>query len=132
MSSLAVEIPRAWSVNCTDQELIVLLADGRNISVPLVWFPRLAKADARQRADFEILGDGEGIHWPQINEDISVTELVTGKSSVDKGLQTLSPIQRDAYDYLDKIRIDWNGKPIVDRDEANARRDSLTNDNQGS
>jgi len=83
MSSLAVEIPRACSVNCTDQELIVFLADGRNISVPIVWFPRLAKADAQQRADFEILGDGEGIHWPQIDEDISVFGLIAGKPSIE-------------------------------------------------
>ncbi|MCQ8103778.1 DUF2442 domain-containing protein [Methylomonas sp. SURF-2] len=83
MSSLAVETPRACSVNCTDQELIVFLADGRNISVPLVWFPRLVKADAQQRTDYEILGDGEGIHWPQIDEDISVFGLIAGKPSIE-------------------------------------------------
>lgn len=83
MSSFAVEVPRASSVNCTDQELIVFLADGRNLSVPIVWFPRLAKADAKQRADFEIVGDGEGIHWPQIDEDISVFGLIAGKPSIE-------------------------------------------------
>ena len=67
MNSLAVEIPRACSVNCTDQELIVFLADGRNISVPIVWFPRLAKADAKQRADFEILVDFE-IEFKKLEE----------------------------------------------------------------
>lgn len=83
MGSLVVEIPGACSVNCTDQALIVFLADGRNISVPIVWFPRLAKADARQRADYQILGDGEGIHWPQIDEDISVLGLIAGKPSIE-------------------------------------------------
>ena len=83
MNSLAVEIPRAYSVNCTDQELIVFLTDGRNISVPIVWFPRLAKANAQQRADYEILGDGEGIHWPQIDEDISVFGLIAGRPSAE-------------------------------------------------
>ena len=83
MNSLAVEIPRASSVTCIEQELIVSLADGRQISVPLVWFPRLAKANAEQRADYEILGDGEGIHWPQIDEDISVFGLIAGKPSVE-------------------------------------------------
>ena len=83
MNSLAVEIPRAYSVNCTEQELIVFLVDGRNISVPIVWFPRLAKANAEQRADYEILGDGEGIHWPQIDEDVSVFGLIAGKPSVE-------------------------------------------------
>lgn len=83
MNSLAVEIPRASLVTCTEQELVVFLADGRNISVPIVWFPRLAKANAEQRADYEILGDGEGIHWPQIDEDISVFGLIAGKPSAE-------------------------------------------------
>lgn len=83
MNSLAVEIPRACSVNCTDQELTVFLVDGRHISVPMVWFPRLAKANAQQRADYELLGDGEGIHWPLIDEDISVFGLIAGKPSVE-------------------------------------------------
>lgn len=132
MCSLAVESPRAFSVKCTEQELIFFLVDGRKILVPIIWFPRLAKANAQQRADYQILGDGEGIQWPQIDEDISVIELIAGKLSVDEGLQTLSPLQREVYDFLDKIRIDWKGKPIVDRDEANARRDFLTNNKQSS
>ena len=87
MNSLAVEMPRASSVTCTEQELTVFLADGRHISVPIVWFPRLAKANAQQRADYEILGDGEGIHWPQIDEDISVFGLIAGKPSVEFSLR---------------------------------------------
>lgn len=83
MNSLAVEIPRACLVHCTEQELIVLLVDGRSISVPIVWFPRLLKASDLQRADYEILGDGEGIHWPQIDEDISVFGLLAGKPSIE-------------------------------------------------
>jgi len=83
MSSLAVEMPRAYAVNFTEDALIVFLVDGRNISVPIIWFPRLAKANARQRQDFEILGNGEGIHWPQIDEDISVFGLIAGKPSVE-------------------------------------------------
>lgn len=82
MNSFAVETPRALSVGCTDQEVIAFLVDGRIISIPLVWFPRLAKADAQQRADYEILGDGEGIHWPQIDEDVSVFGLIVGKPSI--------------------------------------------------
>ncbi len=66
---------------------------------------------------------------PQIDEDISVIELIAGKLSVNKGLQTLSPLLFDAYGYLDKIRIEWNGKPIVNRNEANALGHSLTNNN---
>jgi hypothetical protein len=79
MSSLAVDVsPSAQDVRLTDDELVVLLVDGRTISVPLAWFPRLLHATADQRVNFEILGDGEGIHWPEIDEDVSVAGLLRG------------------------------------------------------
>ncbi|HET7570057.1 MAG TPA: DUF2442 domain-containing protein [Gammaproteobacteria bacterium] len=84
MSSLATDaIPRAEHVRCTDEELVVSLTDGRNLSVPLVWFPRLAKASPSQRKDYELLGGGEGIYWPQIDEDISVAGLLLGRQSAE-------------------------------------------------
>lgn len=84
MSSLATDaVPRAERVHCTDEELVVSLTDGRNLSVPLVWFPRLAKASPSQRKDYELLGGGEGIHWPQIDEDISVAGLLLGRQSAE-------------------------------------------------
>jgi hypothetical protein len=69
--------PRALAqdVKCTDEELIVSLLDGRTISVPILWFPKLANATPDQRANFQILGHGEGIHWPDIDEDLSVKGL---------------------------------------------------------
>ena len=77
MNSSAVQIhTKAREVSVTDDELNVLLADGRKISVPLVWFPRLLHATAEQRQNFELLGDGEGIHWPDIDEDLSVAGLL--------------------------------------------------------
>lgn len=76
-------IPLAASVRCSEDELIVALKDGRTVSVPLAWFPRLAHADAQVRADYELLGNGEGIHWPSIDEDISVIGLLAGRPSVD-------------------------------------------------
>ena len=79
MNSSVVEIrPKAREVAITDDELVVLLADGRKISVPLVWFPRLLHASADQRQHFELLGDGEGIHWPDIDEGLSVAGLLRG------------------------------------------------------
>ena len=81
MSSSVVEIrPKAREVSVSDDELTVLLADGRRISVPLVWFPRLLHATADQRQNFQILGEGEGIHWPEIDEDLSVAGLLRGVS----------------------------------------------------
>ena len=79
MSSPPVEIrPRAREVSVKEGELTVLLADGRKISVPLAWFPRLLHATAGQRQNFELLGEGEGVHWPDIDEDLSVGGLLRG------------------------------------------------------
>lgn len=81
MSTSATDAPpRARDVRCTDDELIVALADGRRLAVPLAWFPRLRGATAAQRAHCEILGDGEGIHWPDLDEDLSVSGLLRGTS----------------------------------------------------
>ena len=70
--------PRAVEVDVTEDELIVVLADGRRIAVPLTWFPRLLAASPEDRAKFEILGGGTGIHWPEIDEDLSVDGLLRG------------------------------------------------------
>ena len=78
MSSSVEVIPLAQDVRITEDELIVPLVDGRTISVPLAWFPRLLHATPQQRSRFELLGDGDGIHWPEIDEDISVAGLLRG------------------------------------------------------
>lgn len=84
MNTFAVDvIPLAASVHCSDEELIVSLKDGRSVSVPLAWFPRLAHADSQARAEYRLLGDGEGIHWPSIDEDISVIGLLAGRASAE-------------------------------------------------
>ena len=83
-SSLPDVDPRAKEVALTEDELSVLLADGRRISVPLAWFPRLLRATPAQRANFELLGDGHGIHWPDLDEDLSVSGLLRGTSSVSR------------------------------------------------
>lgn len=80
MSTLAIEIhPLAQSVVFTDDDLIVSLIDGRKVTVPLVWFPRLSRATKSQLENYELLGDGEGIHWPEIDEDLSVAGLLRGE-----------------------------------------------------
>ena len=79
MSTLAVDtFPLAQSVTFTDDDLVVTLVDGRKIAVPLVWFPRLAGAAREQLERYELLGDGEGIHWPELDEDLSVAGLLRG------------------------------------------------------
>lgn len=73
--------PLARSLRITDAELEVDLADGRRISAPLSWFPRLVAASPAARLHWELLGDGEGIHWPEADEDISVAGLLAGVRS---------------------------------------------------
>ena len=75
--------PLAAEVRVGEHELLVDLVDGRRIAVPLAWFPRLLHASEQQRNDFELIGDGEGIHWPGVDEDISVRGLVLGYPSVE-------------------------------------------------
>jgi hypothetical protein len=72
---------RASRVTLTDETLTVLLADGRSISVPLTWYPRLAHGTAVERSRWRLIGDGEGIHWPELDEDISVEGLLKGRRS---------------------------------------------------
>ena len=71
----------AQTVRAGDDALIVDLADGRTITVPLAWFPRLAHATPGERANWRLIGSGEGIHWPELDEDISVASLLAGRRS---------------------------------------------------
>jgi hypothetical protein len=72
---------RAIGVIVDDQELTVSLADGRRLSVPLSWFPRLLHAKPKQRRNYRFIGDGQGIHWPDVDEDISVSGLFRGAAA---------------------------------------------------
>lgn len=83
MSSSAeqVETPRAVSVSSSEDELTVQFTDGRSISVPLSWYPRLEHATREELQQCELIGDGTGIHWPAVDEDISVVSLLRGLPS---------------------------------------------------
>ena len=77
MNILAEKIePLAIDVSFTEDALHVVLADGREISAPLQWFPRLLRATPEQRAQWQLIGDGIGIHWPLVDEDIEVESLL--------------------------------------------------------
>jgi len=79
MTTLKVEThPCASHVSFTDSEMVILLRDGRKISVPIAWFSSLSNASRSQLEDYELLGEGDGIHWPQLDEDISVKGLLLG------------------------------------------------------
>ena len=78
MNTAGSSDPRIQDVRVTEDEIIAYLADGRVISVPLAWSRRLSEATAAQRANFRIIGSGQGLHWPEIDEDISVEGMLHG------------------------------------------------------
>lgn len=78
MNIVEIEQPRIIDVQVTDETITAQLADGRTISVPLAWSWRLSNATPEQRNNFEIIGHGQGIHWEDIDEDISALGMLTG------------------------------------------------------
>ncbi len=83
MTTLAIEIeiPNAEDVAVTEDTLSVDLSDGRTLSVPLAWFPRLVHATPEERNQWRLIGKGQGIHWEVLDEDISVEGLLAGRAS---------------------------------------------------
>jgi hypothetical protein len=83
MNSSGIELREvsARGVTLNDEALTVDLADGRTITVPLAWFPRLAHGTAAERANWRLIGGGEGVHWPDLDEDIRVESLLAGRQS---------------------------------------------------
>jgi hypothetical protein len=72
----------AVDVRTTDLALHIVLADGRELDAPLEWFPRLRDATPEQRGHWRLIGGGQGIHWPDIDEDIAVTTLLEGSATI--------------------------------------------------
>ncbi len=72
---------RAQRVAVTEDSLVIDLIDGRSITAPLVWYPRLLNGTAGERNNWRLIADGEGIHWPDLDEDLSVDSLIVGRPS---------------------------------------------------
>ena len=85
MSSSAVETREALAtqVDVSEDTLSVELADGRTIAAPVAWYPRLANATPEERSSWRLIGGGRGVHWPAIDEDISVVNLLAGQPSAE-------------------------------------------------
>jgi hypothetical protein len=83
MSSSLVEIETALAtqVRVTNDALSVELSDGRTVTVPLAWFPRLCHGTAKERKNWRLIAGGRGVHWPDIDEDISIAGLLLGRAS---------------------------------------------------
>jgi Protein of unknown function (DUF2442) len=80
-SSTEIGDGRAQRVRLTEDSLIVDMVDGRTIGVPLAWYPRLAHGSEAERSRWRLIGEGEGIHWPDLDEDISIEGLLAGQRS---------------------------------------------------
>ena len=81
ISVAEIIVPGAMHVTLNDESLVVDLTDGRTVSVPLSWYPRLTNATVQERNNWRLIGRGEGIHWPDLDEDISIAGLISGKPS---------------------------------------------------
>ena len=84
MTSLTIdilEVPKIQTIDITDDTLSVDLSDGRTISVPLAWYPRLLYGSVEERNSWRLIGGGDGIHWNQLDEDISARNIILGQVS---------------------------------------------------
>jgi hypothetical protein len=79
-------VAQAQKVRVTHEELVVDLVDGRTVKVPVQWYPRLANATPAERRNWRLIGRGEGIHWPDLDEDIAVEDLLAGRHSGESQL----------------------------------------------
>ncbi|PYV35344.1 MAG: DUF2442 domain-containing protein [Acidobacteria bacterium] len=84
----------AVDVSCTEDDLRVVISDGRTVAVPLGWFPRLVGATEKQRAEWELIGGGVGIHWEAVDEDISVASLLQPENLIRLPDKALRPASR--------------------------------------
>jgi len=87
MSTSGIDLKNtaAKGVMVGEDNLVVELSDGRTITVPVAWFPRLLHGTPSERSNWRLIGSGEGIHWPDLDEDISVASLLAGRRSSETG-----------------------------------------------
>ena len=116
-STIEVQIPNAEDVTVTEDALTAELSDGRTISVPLAWYPRLIHATQEERGKWELIGDGQGIHWPDLDEDISTEGLIAGRPSGES--------QRSFKRWLEAKR---SGRSVALADLASAEKRAHGND----
>lgn len=81
VSTTEVSVPEAMTIAVTEDTLTAELSDGRTIATPLAWYPRLAHGTPQERNNWELIGGGQGIRWPDLDEDISVEGLLAGRKS---------------------------------------------------
>jgi hypothetical protein len=104
MNTVVSSEPRIVALRVTKDSLIAQLADGRTISTPLVWSWRLSDATPEQRNRFEIMGNGQGVHWPDIDEDISAWGMLYGVPARRPGRET-RPLRRKAPKAARRVKV---------------------------
>lgn len=125
MTTLAVQIetPNASNVSVSEDALSVDLSDGRTISVPIEWFPRLVHVSPKERMRWRLIGNGQGIHWEDIDEDVSVEGLLAGKLSGESQTSLRRWLSRRAG-ITNKVRSsersERRSEPFVGRARAHA------------
>ncbi|NBV23400.1 MAG: DUF2442 domain-containing protein [Proteobacteria bacterium] len=82
-------------ISSTPDTLVVDFSDGRTVQLPLLWYPRLYRATPTQRDHYELLGNGFGVHWPDVDEDLSATSLALGKPSIEFTRQQRVPAREE-------------------------------------
>lgn len=97
ISTVEMEIPNATNVAVSDDAITVELNDARSLSVPLTWFPRLLHARPEERRNWRLIGDGQGIHWDDLDEDISVENLLAGRRSGESQVSFKKWLDSRAY-----------------------------------
>jgi Protein of unknown function (DUF2442) len=93
-AAVTLPLPRIISVTVTDDTVSVDLEDGRTLAVPIGWYPRLAHGTPAERAHVQISGAGYGMHWPELDEDISIEGLLVGKQSTESAASFERCLQR--------------------------------------
>ena len=81
VSTTELIVSEAMTISITEDSIGAELSDGRTIMVPLSWYPRLVHATPEERGNWELIGEGQGIHWPDLDEDISIEGLLAGRKS---------------------------------------------------
>ena len=94
VSTTEVSVPEAMTIAVTEDTLTAELSDGRTISVPLAWHPRLVHATPQERSNWQLIGGGQGIHWPDLDEDISIEGLLAGRKSGESHRSSSNGLRR--------------------------------------